>query len=199
MKTKDIMKTPAITVGPGMPLKGVARIMVENAISIVPVVDDSGALVGVLTEADVLGAQTIPTRGEILLRPERDGAMPGTAASVMSREVVSAGELAEATDLLPLMVERHLKGMPVLSGDVVTGIVARRDLLRLICRDDADIHDEVMSVLDQVGEEAFSVEVADGVVTINRPLERGLRRRVERLVKAVPGAMAVVFEDSSKE
>lgn len=195
MKAKDIMTTPPITVDPDTPLKRVAETMVHHGISIVPVVGGSGTLLGVLTEADLLRVQTAPTHGEILLTPEREGARPGTAASAMTRDVVSARELAEVADLFPLMVERHLKGVPVVSDGVVTGIVARRDLLRLVARNDADIHDDVMEVLDRVGEEPFSIEVIDGVVTVNRWMERGLRRSLERLIKAVPGAMAVVFKE----
>lgn len=195
MKAIDIMSKPAITVTPETPLKRVAQAMIDHGISIVPVVDASGELLGILSEADLLKAQAAPTRGEVLLTPEREEANLGTAGAAMTREVVAARVDTEVADLFPLMVERHLKGVPVLSGGVVTGVVARRDLLQLVVRTDAEIHDEVSEVLDQVGEEPFSLDVVEGVVTVNRWLGPASRRRVEALIRVVPGVMGVVFKE----
>lgn len=195
MKAMDIMSRPAIIVTPDTPLKRVAQIMIEHGIGIVPVVNASGTLVGVLSEADLLKAQAATTRGEVIVTPEREEAAPGTAAAAMTCEVVAAREDTEVAALFPLMVERHLKGVPVVHEGQVTGVVARRDLLRLVVRPDVEIHDEVSEVLDQVGEEPFSVDVHEGVVTINRWLGPASRRRVETLIKVVPGVMAVVFKE----
>lgn len=195
MKARDIMSTPAITAHPETPLKRVAEKMIHHAIALVPVVDEAGRLLGVVSEADLLAASTAPSHGEVLSTTPRRDAAPGTAASVMTLDVVAASETTEASELFPVMVQRHLKGVPVVSQGVVTGVVARRDLLRLLVRTDAEVHDDVAGILDHVGEEPFSVDVVDGVVTINRWLEPSSRRRIEGLVSTVPGVMAVVFKD----
>lgn len=195
MKAMDIMSKPAITARPQTPLKHVAQMMIDHAISLVPVVDEGGRLLGVVSEADLLDASTSPSHGEVVSTSPRQGAVPGTAAAVMTLDVVAASETAEVAELFPLMVQRHLKGIPVLSEGVVTGVLARRDLLRLLVRTDADVHDDVAAILDHVGEEPFSVDVADGVVTINRWLGPASRRRIEGLVRTVPGVMAVVFKE----
>ncbi|HEX6262677.1 MAG TPA: CBS domain-containing protein [Actinomycetota bacterium] len=195
MKARDIMSRPAITVTPETPLKRVAELMVDHRIALVPVVDASGNLLGVISEADLLRGNATPQRGEIITSTAREGAAPGTAAMVMTMDVVAAEEAAEVADLFPLMVERHLKGVPVVSDGIVTGVLARRDLLRLLVRTDTDVHDDVMEVLDHVGEEPFSVDVAEGVVTINRWLGPSARRRIEAFVRAIPGVMAVVFKE----
>lgn len=195
MKAREIMSKPAITVTGETPLKRVAQLMVEHEIALVPVVDEEGALVGIVSEADLLRANTSPARGEVVARTTREAA-PGTAATAMTLDVVAAGETADVADLFPLMVERHLKGVPVVRPDgVVVGVVARRDLLRLLVRTDADVHDDVLEILDHVGEEPYSIEVVDGVVTINRWLEPATRRRIEALVRAVPGVMAMTCKE----
>ncbi|MGH2655558.1 MAG: CBS domain-containing protein [Actinomycetota bacterium] len=195
MKVRDIMTTPAITVRPETALKRVAETMLRHAISIVPVVDEAGGLRGILSEADLLRMQTTPGEGEILFTPPREGAVPGTAGAVMTRDVVATGEEAEVSDLLRVMVERGIKGVPVISSGEVTGVVGRRDILRLLARTDAEIHQDVSGVLDRVGEEPFSIDVTEGVVTVNRWMSSGGRRRVEQLIKTVPGALAVVFKE----
>lgn len=195
MKARDIMSKPAITARPQTPLKRVAEIMVDHAIALVPIVDDDGRLLGIVSEADLLGASASPSHGEVVSTSPRQGTAPGTAAAVMTLDVVAASETAEVADLFPMMVQRHLKGVPVVSDEVVTGVIARRDLLRLLVRTDAQIHDDVAGILDHVGEEPFSIDVDDGVVRINRWLGPSSRRRIEGLVRTVPGVMAVVFKD----
>jgi CBS domain-containing protein len=195
MNARDIMTKPAITVRPDTPLKRVAETMVQHAISIVPVLDETGELRGILSEADLLRAQTTPGPGEILFTPPREEAKPGTAAAAMTRDVVATREDAEVSDLLRVMVERGLKGIPVVSGQTVTGVAGRRDILRVLARSDSEIHDDVSAVLDQVGEEPFVVDVTEGVVTLKGWKSQGERRRLEGLIKTVPGAFAVMFKE----
>jgi CBS domain-containing protein len=82
--------------------------------------------------------------------------------------------------------------VPVVAGDRVVGIVARRDLLRLIARSDEDIRADLERRLkEQVAAlQKVRVEVADGVVTVTAPGPLS-RQLVESLAGAVPGVVDV--------
>jgi CBS domain-containing protein len=60
MRAKDIMTTPVVTITSGRPVKEVAGLLVERGISAVPVVDERGALVGIVSEADLVPLETTP-------------------------------------------------------------------------------------------------------------------------------------------
>jgi len=197
MRAEEIMRQPAIKVEPTTPLKQAVDQMLRHGTCIVAVVDEDGALRGVLTEMDLLRAQATPGVGEILYSLDRDGAGPGTVASAMTRDVVATEADAEVSDLLRIMVERGLSGIPVVSPrGAVTGIVTRRDILASMARSDVEVHEDVSRLLDEVGEEPFSIEVTEGVVTINRAwMSPQNKRRLRELIKSVPGAMAVAFKE----
>lgn len=194
MRARDIMTTPAITVRPDTPVKHVVQLLIENEIHAVPVEDAEGSVLGIVTEADLLRMQATAGAGEVLLSPPDDQAIPGTAAEIMTRDVVAMHEAAEIADVLRVMVERRLKTAPVVAGRRLVGVIGRRDILRLMARDDATVHDAVQRVLDLVGEDPFSVDVVEGVVTVNRWLSPAAQERIEWLIKTVPGALAVRFK-----
>ena len=81
MKVKEIMKAPVYTASVDMPTADVAKLLVQHRISAVPVVDASGAVVGLVSEHDLIS---------------RDGP---TAADVMSPGIVSVTEEAEVDDV----------------------------------------------------------------------------------------------------
>jgi CBS domain-containing protein len=57
MRARDVMTTPALTVGPDTHLKDVAATLVEHRVNAVPVVDDRGRLLGIVSGADLLGLE----------------------------------------------------------------------------------------------------------------------------------------------
>jgi CBS domain-containing protein len=132
MRTGDIMTSPVVTVTPDTSLKEVAALLVERQINAVPVVDAGGRLCGIVSEADLLALEAAP--GGAGARGGRVGP-PHTAGEVMSRSVYT---LTEGTDAAAarMMLRHNLKSVPVVAGDRVVGIVARRDLLRLVARGD---------------------------------------------------------------
>jgi CBS domain-containing protein len=58
---KDLMTTPVVTVGPGTPFKEIVARLAEHRVSAVPVVDDAGLVLGVVSEADLLLKRSSPT------------------------------------------------------------------------------------------------------------------------------------------
>ena len=149
MRTRDVMSSPVVTVAPDTHLKDVAATLVEHGINAVPVVEDGDRLVGIVTEADLLTLEAALTPGA------RPGSLaagkgpPHTAGEVMSRSVYTLTEDTDATEAARLMLRHRLKSVPVVAGDRVVGIVARRDLLRLVARGDNDIRADLQHRLQE--------------------------------------------------
>ena len=149
MRTRDVMSSPVVTVAPDVHLKDVAATLVERGINAVPVVEEGDRLVGIVTEADLLTLEAALTSGA---RPGSLAAWKGpphTAGEVMSRSVYTLTEDTDATEAARLMLRHRLKSVPVVAGDRVVGIVARRDLLRLVARGDNDIRADLQHRLQE--------------------------------------------------
>jgi CBS domain-containing protein len=108
----DIMTAEVITVTPDISVERVARLMFERAISGLPVVDDEGMLVGIVSEFDV-----ITKRGAVV-------------GDIMSRNVVSVGEDTDPETIAEL-VGQNIRRLPVLRDGRVVGIISRSDLIKL--------------------------------------------------------------------
>jgi CBS domain-containing protein len=189
MRTREVMSRPVVTVGPDAHLKEVAATLVEHAINAVPVVDDGDRLVGIISEADLLtlepaaGTRHQPT-SPVSQRP------PRTARHVMSQSVYTVNEDTDAAAAARMLLRHNLKSVPVVTGGRVVGMVARRDLLRLVARGDhdirADLERRLQDELDAL--QGVSMDVAAGVVTIDgaaSPLGRQLLEGLARMVAGV--------------
>ena len=198
---RDVMSSPVVTVAPDAHLKDVAATLVERGINAVPVVEEGDRLVGIVTEADLLTLEAALTPGA------RPGSLaagkgpPHTAGEVMSRSVYTLTEDTDATDAARLMLRHRLKSVPVVAGDRVVGIVARRDLLRLVARGDNDIRADLQHRLqEQVHAlQRLDLHVEDGVVTIDGPVGPLARQLVDALARTVPGVLEVRSTTSSAD
>lgn len=108
-----VLKTDGPTAQPSDSLIDTARALVAARASEAPVVDPSGALVGVISEHDILS---------------KSGA---TVSDVMSRGVITIGANATAADAAQLMGLHGVHILPVVEGSALVGVVTRSDLLRL--------------------------------------------------------------------
>jgi len=111
----------------------------------------------------------------------------------MSKSVYTLAQDTDATAAARMMLRHHLKSVPAVAGDRVVGIVARRDLLRLVARDDdddirADLQARLAAELELL--QRLRVEVADGVVSVAGAGELG-RELVVGLARTVPGVVEV--------
>ena len=113
MPVKEIMTKNVITVPLSTPVREVANLLSEKNVSGLPVVDDEGRVLGVISELDVVG---------------RQGA---TAADIMSKGVISVTEETDVDEVLHLFLNQRIRRVPVLSdGQHLIGIVSRSDLVR---------------------------------------------------------------------
>ena len=152
VKVGDVMTRAVVSAIPDTPYKELVQLMSDHAVSGMPVLDDEGRLVGIVTEADLLLAEE-GERHSVLLRwlthPKRLAALAHEAQGVlagdiMTREVVTIGAHQTVHEAAKKLLEAQVKRLPVVD-DVgrAVGIVSRRDLLRPYLRSDEDIRDEV--------------------------------------------------------
>jgi CBS domain-containing protein len=186
MRTGDMMSSPVVSVLPDTPLKEVAATLVEHGINAVPVVDAGDRLVGIVSEADLLSLQTGTGRGPAPARAH-------TAGEVMRQSVYTLTTDTDATAAARLMLRHRLKSVPVVAGDRVVGMVARRDLLRLIARSDHDIQADLERRLKEEIQtlQRLAVRVTGGVVTIDAAAGPFARRLLEGLAHDIPGVAEV--------
>jgi CBS domain-containing protein len=144
MKARDIMTTKVVSVRPDTPTRDVARLLLENHISAVPVLDASGAPVGLVSEGDLIGrsdADRLSRREWWLamlaeggkLSPEFLASLSSQeqlAGDVMSRPVVTVGEDTDSAEIARLLQVYRIKRVPVLRDGRMVGIVSRENLLR---------------------------------------------------------------------
>jgi CBS domain-containing protein len=119
------------------------------------------------------------------------------AAEVMTREVVALPETADAAEAGRLMLERGIKSIPVVRGRRIVGIVARRDLLKLLARSDQDIARDLRALLEEeLGTPSpYRVAVRDGMVELTGPPDPTDRRLATLLVRGVPGVVDLRFAE----
>jgi CBS domain-containing protein len=196
VRVRDVMSSPVVWVPPDMGLKEVADLLVTRAISAVPVVED-GELVGIISEADLVPLELAPDpRAHLIPSADASARLPKVAGEAMTRQVVALPEEADAAEAGRLLLERRIKSIPVLRGRRVVGIVARRDLLKVLARSDQDITRDLEGLLaSELGAPSpYRVTVRDGLVTLIGPADPTSRRLAGLLAREVPGVVEVRFD-----
>ncbi len=140
MKAADVMTRGALTVTAESTVEDAARLMLSRRISGLPVVDANGAVVGMLTEGDLLRRAEIGTERrrsrwvELLLGPGRLACdyvqtHAGKVGAIMTRDVVSIGPDTPLDAAVALMEKHRVKRLPVLDNGRLVGILSRANLL----------------------------------------------------------------------
>ena len=212
MKVMDIMSTDVVTVGPSTSLKDVARALVQHGISGVPVVDDEGAVVGVVSEYDLLFKERGPLeRGRILSWLLDDYGTEGrtkaeacTAADAMTSPAVTTVPSTPVSAAAARMLDQHVNRLPVVAGDRLVGIVTRADLVRAFVRSDEAIETDIRELmrrmlLPDMGA-GVAVKVHEGGVVLTGRLERRSDADiVGRLSERVAGVVSVTSDVTWRE
>lgn len=138
MKAGDVMTTGAATVKPSASLAEAARLMIEHRISGLPVVDEGGKLVGIVSEGDFLrrmGGDRV-RRIEAFLGGGLDvGDLSNRRVEdIMSTDIVSADVETPLTEIVDAMERRNVKRVPIVDNGRVVGIVSRANLLLALLR-----------------------------------------------------------------
>ncbi|MGC2201697.1 MAG: CBS domain-containing protein [Stellaceae bacterium] len=216
MKASEVMTRDVITAARGMPIAEAIRLMLDNHVSGLPVLEDNGKLAGILTEGDLLHRSETGTERhrprwlEMLIGP---GRMAGEyvrthgrkVEEIMTSPVVSVTADTSLEEVVELMERRRIKRVPVLDGDRLIGIISRADLLRMLAQaldaqpapttSDADIRERILAELAKaswVPRDGLEITVTDGVVDLNGViLEEKEREAIRVAAENVPGVRAV--------
>lgn len=152
MQARDVMTKPVVTVKPETQIGRIAALLLEKRISGLPVVDDAGSLVGVVTEGDLLtlyaperekGKEwwlTLLAEGETLSAEylAAIGDKQKTARDIMTAPVVTVSENTDIAEIGKLFTTLRIKRVPVLRDGRIVGIVARPDLVRVVASLEAE-------------------------------------------------------------
>jgi CBS domain-containing protein len=208
------MTTAVTTTTPETTVKEVAKLLINLRISGVPVLDQNGQLVGIVTEGDLLrrvetGSERRPSRWSALfsansrLAEEYIKSHARRVEDIMTREVVSVEELASLGEIAELMETKRIKRVPVTHNGKIVGIVSRADLLQVLAsggattgNEDSDrlIRGRLLAELRKqkwANPAESNVVVSDGVVhfwgTVGSPEERTALRVVAENIPGVRG------------
>jgi acetoin utilization protein AcuB len=127
---REWMTPNPITIAVDTPLTDAHRIMTENRIRRLPVLDD-GEIAGIVTLGDIRGAE--PSEATSLNVWELNYLLSRTTvARVMSRPVVTVPLDTSIADAAKLMLENRIAGLPVVDGGKLVGIITESDIFRMV-------------------------------------------------------------------
>jgi CBS domain-containing protein len=207
MTVRDAMTPSVVSVHPSTPLREVAQALIDNGISGVPVVDVDGAVLGVVSEADLLvkeqGADAIHHRplarfigesAESRAQLAKVGAL--TAAAAMTAPAITITSSRSIREAAATMTSRNVNRLPVVDDGRLVGIISRADLVRAYVRSDDElaetIRQDVILRIMWLDPALFTVVVKDGRASISGRVERrSTAEMIERSVRLVPGVIDV--------
>ena len=146
MQARDVMTKAVVTIKPETPIGKIAALLVDKHISGVPVVDETGSVVGMVTEDDLLQSNapdrekrrewwlSLLAEGEALSKEFLSTIRNNhrTAREIMCAPVVTVSEDTDIAEIGKLFTTLQIKRVPVIREGRLTGIVARADLVRVV-------------------------------------------------------------------
>ena len=216
MKAKDVMTSTVISVQPNATILQAARQMLQHHISGLPVITQSGEIVGILSEGDFLRRREIATERrhsrwlEFLMGPgklavEYAHSHGSKVAEVMTTEVHTVTEDTTFEDIVELMERRRIKRVPVMRGKEVVGMVTRSNLMRAMvslaraeqkpANDDATIRETLLAEMQKESwapAAMVNVVVRDGIVELwGVVIDERQREALKVAAENIPGVRAV--------
>jgi CBS domain-containing protein len=156
MQARDVMTKAVVTVAPETPIGKIASLLLEKRISGLPVVDETGSVIGMVTEGDLLKSNapdrekrrewwlTLLAEGEALSKEFLSTIRNNhrSAREIMSAPVVTVSEDTDIAEIGKLFTTLKIKRVPVTRDGRITGIVARADLVRVVASQQAEPRQE---------------------------------------------------------
>jgi CBS domain-containing protein len=193
MRAQDVMTRPVVTVTPETTVKYAASLLASYGYTALPVVDDDDRLIGIVTEADLV-RDRFPRDARSRRADDEDPVPPGSdVADVMTIPAIGMSARTDVTELVTAMRDGKIRSMPIVDGSRLVGIVTRRDLVRVIGRDDSAIATDVRHKLANYGgPDRWRVDASDGVVELGDEYDDATEQHVAIvLAESVPGVVAV--------
>jgi len=146
LKAKDIMTKDLITVSPETEIAHAAKLLLENRINGVPVTDETGSLVGIICQSDLIAQQkklpipsfftfldgliTLSSMKQIEKQVQKIAAL--TVAQAMMPNPVTVNPDTEIEVVAALMVDQNFHTIPVVKEGELVGILGKEDILRTL-------------------------------------------------------------------
>ena len=144
MDARDIMTSPAVTIGEDATIGEAAAVMIERNASCLPVLNSTGKLIGILTHSDFgfqrrflrLADEAYTLMGSFV-RPESVERVAREVSErlvkdVMTQPVVTLDEDASVSDVAEVMINKGVNRIPVMRNNDVVGIITRHDMVKLM-------------------------------------------------------------------
>jgi CBS domain-containing protein len=119
MIARDIMTRKVCTIQPEASAQEAAQLLDQMRISGLPVVDEDGKIIGIVTEADIIS------------KVNREGLL---VANIMSQEVIFVDEETLVSEIAMLLTDRKIKRVPVVNDGKLVGIVSRADIVHAVAQ-----------------------------------------------------------------
>lgn len=215
MHVRDVMIAPVITVKPSATVQEVAKLFLEKQISAAPVLDDTGKLVGIVSEGDLLHRVEAGTErhrqwwlqafiDDDTLAAEYVKAHGRKVSDVMTRSVIAAAPHTPLHEVATLMEKNAIKRLPVLENGQLVGIVSRSNLLQAVASarklleiapSDKAIRERILTSLKAepwAHTGLLNITVSDGVVDLWGVAESKAERKAIRVAaESIAGVRAV--------
>jgi CBS domain-containing protein len=203
----DVMTKHVHVARPLTPFKVLVRLIEENRVSAIPIVDQTGVPIGIVSETDLLlkqiraGAESSRDLLHVRKRRNERAKGDGTVASdVMTSPAITVASGTGLGDAARLMQDKNLRRLVVVNdGGRIAGIVSRSDLLKVFLRTDEELREEIRGELIPAvlmsSYDALGVEVSWNVATLSGEVDR--KSDVEiltRLTRELDGVVGVVDE-----
>lgn len=194
MLVSDVMTSPALSVPQGAALEVAIAILGRSSISSLPVVDEQGAVVGIVSEGDVLRDQ-LPRDPRAHLRASLPTlARDRTVDDVMTPDPKCVTATTDSSEVAQLLARKGWKSLPVVDDEQhLVGVVSRSDILRVMAVPDADLAEAIHRALVEAGLPGVGVSVTGGHVTV-RPDATDLGPGAVAVAATVPGIRSVQLD-----
>jgi len=213
VRIADVMTRNVITVRPETTLKEAAGLLARTGISGMPVVDGTGAVVGVFSEADILfkerGERTEGGLLRWLLEPSatwEDAKLEAqTVGEAMTAPALTIEPDRPVREAAARMIAEGVNRLPVVDGAAqLVGIVTRADLVRAFTRSDEEIAKEIETDIVRrtlwIDPGNIQVRVENGAVTLDGQVETATDAELLPVfVQRVPGVVAVESNVTHRE
>ena len=209
MRVRDVMTTQVVSVTPDTPLKEVARLLAENGISGMPVVDGDGRVLGVVSEADFLLREQ-PDAGRQSLfgwllesadarRVREEKLHATTGGEAMSSPAIVIGPDWQVREAAAMLTRHRINRLPVVDDGKLVGIVSRANLVETFLVPDEElaqrISQEVVRDTMWIDPRRVHVRVAEGIARLEGTVDRRTTAAIlERLVGQMDGVVGVESE-----
>jgi CBS domain-containing protein len=215
MKARDVMTSPVVTVKPTASVKDVAQLFLERRISGVPVVDDQGKLVGIVSEGDLVHRSEISTvqrrpwwlvlmAGDEGLAADYITTHAKKVADIMTRKVITSAPDAPLHEIAETLEKYGIKRVPIVRDEQLVGIVSRANLVQAIATSgskldvplsDTTIREKLLTHLNRQSwahATLLNATVSGGVIDLWGFVESDTERKAIRVAaESTPGVRAV--------